>query len=62
MRSILSLELPARKSSGVGSVKIHVDVNLDLAAQYGLTLVDVQTALNQFHAERPGGSLDTGFI
>lgn len=40
--------------------EIHVDVNLDLAAQYGLTLVDVQTALNQFHAERPGGSLDTG--
>ena len=40
--------------------EIHVNVDLDLAAQYGLTLADVQMALNQFHAERPGGSLDTG--
>lgn len=40
--------------------EIHVDVDLDLAAQKGLTLVDVQNTLRQFHAERPGGSLDTG--
>lgn len=40
--------------------EIHVDVNLDLAAQHGLTLADVQGRLQQFHAERPGGSLNTG--
>ncbi len=40
--------------------EVHVDVNLDLAAEHGLTLPDVQAALRQFHAERPGGSLDTG--
>ena len=40
--------------------EIHVDVDLDLAAQHGLTLADVQNTLRQFHAERPGGSLDTG--
>lgn len=40
--------------------EIHVDVDLDLAAQHGLTLADVQRTLRQFHAERPGGSLDTG--
>lgn len=40
--------------------EIHVDVDLDLAAQHGLTLADVQRTLQQFHAERPGGSLDTG--
>lgn len=40
--------------------EIHVDVDLDLAAQHNLSLLDVQRALRQFHAERPGGSLNTG--
>ena len=40
--------------------EIHVDVNVDLAAQYGLTIMDVRNALSAVHAELPGGQMDTG--
>ena len=40
--------------------EIHVDVNVDLASQYGLTLEDYRRALSTFHAELPGGQMDTG--
>ncbi len=40
--------------------EIHVDVHVDLASQYGLTLQDCREALARFHAELPGGQLDTG--
>lgn len=40
--------------------EIHVDVNPDLLAAYGLTLDDVLRAVSEFHSPRPGGSLDTG--
>ena len=40
--------------------EVHVNVNLDLAAQHGMTLLDIRNAMHQFHAERPGGSLNTG--
>ena len=40
--------------------EIHVDVDLDLASQYGLSLADYRRAMSSFHAELPGGQLDTG--
>lgn len=40
--------------------EIHVDVQLDLAMEHGVTLRDVASALTEAHAERPGGSLETG--
>lgn len=40
--------------------EIHVNVDLDVAAQYGLTLADYRNALSAFHAELPGGQLETG--
>ena len=40
--------------------EIHVNVNVDLAAEYGLTLGDFRQALANFHAEMPAGELDTG--
>ena len=40
--------------------EIHVDVNVDVAAQYGLTIMDVRNALSAVHAELPGGQMDTG--
>lgn len=40
--------------------EIHVDVNPDLLAAYGLTLDDILRAVSEFHSPRPGGSLDTG--
>ncbi|MDG2385389.1 MAG: efflux RND transporter permease subunit [Pirellulaceae bacterium] len=40
--------------------EVHVDVNVDLAAQYDLTLADVRNALSSFHAELPGGQMNTG--
>ncbi|WDI41181.1 efflux RND transporter permease subunit [Bremerella sp. P1] len=40
--------------------ELHVNVNVDLAAEYGLTLGDFRRALANFHAEMPAGELDTG--
>lgn len=40
--------------------ELHVNVNVDLAAEYGLTLGDFRQALANFHAEMPAGELDTG--
>ncbi len=40
--------------------ELHVNVNVDLAAEYGLTLGDFRRALSDFHAEMPAGELDTG--
>ena len=40
--------------------EIHVDVNVDLAMQHGLTLGDFRRALAEYHAELPGGPLETG--
>ena len=41
--------------------EIHVNVHVDLASQYGLTLEDFRRARSaKFHAELPGGQLDTG--
>ncbi len=40
--------------------EVHVNLHVDLASQYGLTLQDVREALAKFHAELPGGQLDTG--
>ena len=39
--------------------EIHVNVNPDLLAQYGVSLDQVRNALANFHAEMPGGSLDS---
>ena len=39
--------------------EIHVDVDLDLANQYGLTLADFQQVLSKYHAPLPGGALNT---
>ncbi|NOY42044.1 MAG: efflux RND transporter permease subunit [Planctomycetes bacterium] len=38
--------------------EIHVNVNPDLAAQYGLTLLQIRQALNDFNAKVPAGSFD----
>ncbi len=40
--------------------EIHVNINPDLAAQYALTIADLRRAITEFHAEIPGGSLNTG--
>ncbi len=40
--------------------ELHVNVNPDLMAQYGLTLGDLRRVLLEFHAEIPGGALNTG--
>ncbi|MCA9248440.1 MAG: efflux RND transporter permease subunit [Planctomycetales bacterium] len=40
--------------------EIHVNVNPDLMAQYGLTIADLRRSLAAFHAKIPGGSLNTG--
>ena len=39
--------------------EIHVNVNPDLLSQYNLSLNDVRNTLANFHAEMPGGSLDS---
>ncbi len=39
--------------------EIHVNVNPDLLAQYGLSMTDVRNALSAHHAAMPGGSLDS---
>lgn len=40
--------------------EIHVTIDPDLALQYGLTLDDFRTVLQNFHAVAPGGTLNTG--
>jgi multidrug efflux pump subunit AcrB len=40
--------------------EIHVSVDLDLAAEHHVSLADCQLALSLFHAELPGGALETG--
>ena len=40
--------------------EVHVNVNVDLADQYDLTLADIRNALSSFHAELPGGQMNTG--
>lgn len=40
--------------------EIHVNLDVDLAMQYGLALSDVRDALSAGHAELPGGELETG--
>ncbi len=40
--------------------EIHVNVDLDLAAEHQVSLADCQVALSSFHAELPGGALETG--
>ena len=40
--------------------EIHVNVDPDLATQYGLTIGDLRRALANFHAKIPGGALNTG--
>lgn len=40
--------------------EIHVNLDVDLAMQYGLALSDVRAALSANHAELPGGELETG--
>ncbi len=40
--------------------EVHVNINVDLASQYGLTLADIRQALSTFHAELPGGQMNTG--
>ncbi len=42
--------------------EIHVNVNPDLVAQYGLTLRQIRQALNDFHAKIPAGSFDAAKI
>jgi multidrug efflux pump subunit AcrB len=42
--------------------EIHVNVNVDLATQYGLTISDFRKAAAGFHSEIPAGALDTGEI
>jgi len=39
--------------------EIHVNVNPDLFAQYGLTIDQIARALMNFHSQLPGGSLNT---
>ena len=39
--------------------EIHVNVNPDLMAEYGLTLATLRQALAEFNAKIPAGSLDT---
>lgn len=39
--------------------EIHVNVNPDLLSQYNLSLNEVRNTLANFHAEMPGGSLDS---
>lgn len=39
--------------------EIHVNVNPDLFAEYGLTVDQIRMALTNFHSKLPGGSLDT---
>lgn len=40
--------------------EIHVSVDLDRAAKHDVSLADARAALAGFHAELPGGSLETG--
>jgi len=40
--------------------EIHVNVDVSLASEYGLSLSDFRQALSAFHAELPGGALNTG--
>lgn len=40
--------------------EMHVNVDIDLASEYGLTISDFHRALADFHAEMPAGELDTG--
>lgn len=40
--------------------ELHVNLDVELAMQYGLTLSDVRAALTSNHAEMPGGELETG--
>jgi len=42
--------------------ELHVNVNPDLMAQYGLTLGQLRQSLLDFNAEVPAGSLDTAHI
>jgi len=39
--------------------EIHVNVNPDLFAEYGLTIDQIRQALMSFHSSMPGGSLNT---
>ncbi|MDP6446852.1 MAG: efflux RND transporter permease subunit, partial [Pirellulaceae bacterium] len=40
--------------------EVHVDVDVDLASEHNITLADCRAALSGFHAELPGGALDSG--
>ncbi len=40
--------------------ELHVNVDPDLATQYGLTIADLRRAIMDCHAEVPGGALNTG--
>ncbi|MEX0792632.1 MAG: efflux RND transporter permease subunit [Pirellulaceae bacterium] len=40
--------------------EMHVNVDIDLASEYGLTISDFHRALADFHAEMPAGELNTG--
>ena len=40
--------------------EIHVNVDVSLASEYGLSLSDFRQALSAFHAVLPGGALNTG--
>ncbi|PHR90550.1 MAG: hypothetical protein COA78_35015 [Blastopirellula sp.] len=39
--------------------EIHVNINIDLAAEYGITIGDFRQSLSDFHAEMPAGELNT---
>ena len=39
--------------------EIHININPDLATQYGLTMSDLRLALAEAHAPVPGGALET---
>lgn len=40
--------------------EFHVDIDVDLAAEYGLSLADFQSAIRVHHAPLPGGTTNTG--
>ena len=42
--------------------EIHIDVDADLASEYGLTINDIRAAVARFHAPIPGGTTNTGGI
>ncbi|MGY8771151.1 MAG: efflux RND transporter permease subunit [Pirellulales bacterium] len=39
--------------------ELHVNVNIDLSSEYGITIGDFRQALSNFHAEMPAGELNT---